>query len=117
MSPTLSARERSPREPVPLAAQEIEAFREALLGFRDERERQVADLTASPIAPDDPVAVSHHDAVRRILAEIDAALDRLDRGTFGLCLHCSGPIPKARLELVPFTTGCVDCMRMSTGRR
>jgi DnaK suppressor protein len=115
MSCTLSAVVRP--EPVRLTTDEVEAFREALRGFREEREQQLTELEARPVSPDDPVAVSHRDAVQRILGEIDAALDRLDRGTFGLCLHCSGPIPRQRLELVPFTTGCVDCMRHSTSRR
>jgi RNA polymerase-binding transcription factor DksA len=47
-----------------------------------------------------------------ILAEIAAALERLDKGTFGRCEECQGEIlPKARLKEVPYTRYCVDCAR------
>jgi RNA polymerase-binding transcription factor DksA len=45
------------------------------------------------------------------LEEITAALDRLDRGTFGKCEECQGPIPKARLQALPYTRHCVACAR------
>lgn len=34
---------------------------------------------------------------------------RLDEGTFGVCDNCGEPIPKARLEAVPYATTCVKC--------
>lgn len=43
------------------------------------------------------------------LHQIDHALARLDLGTYGKCEHCSAPIAKARLELLPFATSCVRC--------
>jgi RNA polymerase-binding transcription factor DksA len=47
-----------------------------------------------------------------ILAEIAAALDRIDNGTFGRCEECQGEImPKARLKELPYTRYCVDCAR------
>ena len=45
------------------------------------------------------------------LEEITAALDRIDRGTFGRCEECQGPIPKARLQALPYTRHCVACAR------
>jgi RNA polymerase-binding transcription factor DksA len=45
------------------------------------------------------------------LQEISAALDRLDRGTYGKCEECQGPIPKARLQALPHTRHCVACAR------
>ncbi len=48
----------------------------------------------------------------RILKEIDAALERLERGTFGRCEECRGPIqPKGRLKELPYTRYCVECAR------
>jgi RNA polymerase-binding transcription factor DksA len=47
-----------------------------------------------------------------ILAEITAALDRMDKGIYGLCEECKGEIlPKGRLKELPYTRYCVDCAR------
>ena len=35
------------------------------------------------------------------LIEVDAALDRIEKGTYGLCEKCGKPIEKARLEASP----------------
>ncbi|GAA4698550.1 TraR/DksA family transcriptional regulator [Nocardioides conyzicola] len=43
------------------------------------------------------------------LTEIDAALGRLDDGTYGVCAVCGQPIPAARLEVRPTATTCVGC--------
>jgi RNA polymerase-binding transcription factor DksA len=40
---------------------------------------------------------------------IDAALRKLEEGAFGVCEACGAPIPRARLELLPFTPVCVNC--------
>jgi len=48
----------------------------------------------------------------QMLAEIAAALDRIDNGTFGRCEECHGEIlPKARLKELPYTRYCVACAR------
>ena len=46
---------------------------------------------------------------RAKVAEIDAALDRVDAGTYGRCENCGDPIPKARLQAFPRATLCVAC--------
>jgi RNA polymerase-binding transcription factor DksA len=57
-----------------------------------ERER---DLTLSAQA---------RDAVR----QIDEALERFDRGVYGICIHSGQPIPKARLEAIPWAAERVE---------
>jgi RNA polymerase-binding transcription factor DksA len=48
----------------------------------------------------------------QMLVEIAAALDRIDKGTYGRCEECQGEIlPKARLKELPYTRYCVDCAR------
>lgn len=42
-------------------------------------------------------------------AEVDAALERVAAGTYGVCVVCGRAIPAARLEARPFATRCVDC--------
>jgi RNA polymerase-binding transcription factor DksA len=47
-----------------------------------------------------------------LLAEIAAALDRIDQGTFGRCEECQGEImPKARLKELPYTRYCFECAK------
>lgn len=47
----------------------------------------------------------------RLLAEIDAALQRIEEGTFGICGTCGQQVGEERLEAVPYTTQCIDCKR------
>ena len=59
----------------------------------------------------DPVAVSRAAALLRRMEEIDAALDRIDAGTYGTCVHCGTAIPPERLEFRPHAAGCVSCQQ------
>jgi DnaK suppressor protein len=43
------------------------------------------------------------------LAQVDAALARLDDGTFGQCIRCGSAIAAARLEALPWAAHCIDC--------
>jgi RNA polymerase-binding protein DksA len=45
------------------------------------------------------------------LAEIDAALERIEQGKFGRCEECGEAIPRARLQALPYTRHCVSCAR------
>ena len=47
----------------------------------------------------------------QVLVEIAEALNRIDQGTLGKCEECSSPIPKARLQALPYTRHCVNCAR------
>lgn len=42
------------------------------------------------------------------LDEVDHALAKFDKGTFGLCEVCRQPIAEARLEAMPATRFCID---------
>ncbi len=43
------------------------------------------------------------------LADIAAALERLDAGTYGVCENCGKPIATARLEARPYARTCIAC--------
>ena len=47
------------------------------------------------------------------LAAIDAALARLDAGTYGRCTSCRNAIAPERLEARPWAALCIDCQRAS----
>jgi len=44
-----------------------------------------------------------------VQAEVLAALQRIEDGTFGRCENCGRQIPKGRLDAVPYTRYCVRC--------
>jgi len=46
-----------------------------------------------------------------LLDEIDAALVRIEDGSYGRCTACGRPISEARLEAVPYATLCIDDKR------
>jgi RNA polymerase-binding protein DksA len=51
-----------------------------------------------------------------VLSEIDAALKRIEDGTYGQCSNCGRQIPQERLEARPYATLCIDCQRQREGR-
>jgi DnaK suppressor protein len=50
------------------------------------------------------------------LAHIDAALGRVEDGTYGSCENCGRPISPDRLEAMPWATLCIDCKRLAERR-
>ena len=48
---------------------------------------------------------------RRTLEAIEAALERIDAGTYGECIDCGEMIATRRLEALPFSTLCITCAR------
>ncbi len=71
------------------------ALRESL---RDRRRRLEVALRDTGTRPE----------LVRLLREVDGALDRLDRGAFGLCDTCHDPIETERLVVDPFLRTCLD---------
>jgi DnaK suppressor protein len=56
-------------------------------------------------------------AEQDILEELDDALHRIERGTYGTCESCGGAIAKARLTAKPFASLCIECrQRQEMGR-
>ena len=51
----------------------------------------------------------------QVLTAIDAALTRIEDGTFGTCANCGKPIAEERLEARPWATLCIDCKRKEEG--
>ncbi len=54
-------------------------------------------------------AVQLTSAEGRLLAAVNAALDRIEAGTYGTCLRCGGEIGVKRLEAMPSATQCIAC--------
>jgi RNA polymerase-binding transcription factor DksA len=89
----------------------LPALRSALLQQRRFRIEQLADLRTA--APDDPAQGEVVETLRRgarvALGGIEAALARIDRGTYGTCVRCEAPIPVERLEILPAVELCMSC--------
>jgi len=106
MTTTLTASPATaPAVPIALAD-----FRSLLTDLRADcvRGRQVAVAETARSLPD-PVAVTRAGHLLRTIGEIDAALLRIDDGSYGSCVHCGSPIPTERLVVRPFAAGCVTC--------
>ena len=51
------------------------------------------------------------------LAQVRSALDRMEDGSFGECLHCGNMIGEKRLDAVPWTPYCIECQeKIETGQ-
>jgi RNA polymerase-binding protein DksA len=111
-----------------LTAAEIRGFRALLLAKRAEifknvtrmedgtLRRQMSDLSNLPTHMAD-IGTDNYDwdftlglvdSERKLIMEIDSALDRIENGTYGICEGSSKPIPKARLKAIPWARYCVE---------
>jgi DnaK suppressor protein len=119
-----------------LSAADAKHFRELLLEkrreilknvteFEDEALRKsrldaTGDLSCMPIHMADlgtdnyeqEFALGLMDGERKLLREIDRALGRIEKKTYGICEGTGKPIPRARLEARPWTRYCVEYARM-----
>ena len=114
-----------------LSAQELNKFKEILLEKRQALLDDLGELRESDVASTlkdasgENSAYSFHmadvgtDNMERekafffatregkYLKQVDMALERIENGTFGICVDCQQTIPVARLEAVPTATRCV----------
>jgi RNA polymerase-binding transcription factor DksA len=51
-------------------------------------------------------------AARIVLADVEAALDRMDTGHYGRCIRCRRPVELHRLRICPQTVYCGECHRV-----
>ena len=61
------------------------------------------------------VSALETEAVQQI-AEIGAALQRLEAGTYGVCISCGEPVGEGRLKVRPAATQCRDCAELDHRR-
>ena len=119
-----------------LTTADIERFKQMLLEKRREilvnvnemedealkksRLDAAGDLSSMPIHMADigtdnyeqEFALGLMDSERKLLREIDNALQRIEQGTYGICEGTGKQIPKARLEAQPWARYCVEYARM-----
>ena len=86
-----------------MEAGDLGVFRSQLIERRDRIEAVRASVGESP-------------DLARLLGEVDAALDRMEHGTFGICDACHDTIEKDRLMADPLITLCIDHLNASQRR-
>ncbi len=57
------------------------------------------------------LSVSFAARYSNMLKQIDQALERVDKGSYSICEECGEKIDKKRLEILPFTSHCIQCQR------
>lgn len=57
------------------------------------------------------LALKQH--LERLLAQIEAAVRRIEQGVYGMCERCGQAILPERLEVLPYATTCVSCARVA----
>jgi DnaK suppressor protein len=104
---------------------DLDAVRTALVA---ERARLVEEVGETIIAPGQMTYGSQAAAASQVfeqqrdlalrdrataqLALVDAAMARIEEGTFGTCVRCGKPIPAGRLEALPWAAYCIECQRI-----
>ncbi len=78
----------------------------------DEEAPETGDADTATVTIDREMDYSLEENSAHVLKEIDAALGRLDDGTFGKCTRCGKQIGEERLEAMPYATLCIDCKRL-----
>lgn len=66
-----------------------------------------ADIATETYEREKDIALREDQRIR--LAEVDAALRRIDTGEFGRCTKCGREIPAERLQAMPFAARCLHC--------
>jgi RNA polymerase-binding protein DksA len=93
-----------------------------------ERDRLRAEVAEGIVAPDQMTYGSQAAAASQVfeqqrdlalrerneqhLAAVEAALRRLDEGTYGRCVRCGEPIAGERLAALPWASHCIGCQRI-----
>lgn len=102
----------------------LEHFRKKLLEMREdlisEADKTISGMSSEGNKYPDPTdrasaesernfELRIRDRERKLLSKIDAALERIEDESFGICDACGDDIATARLEARPVTTLCIGC--------
>ncbi|MCK8438270.1 hypothetical protein G3I77_36280 [Streptomyces sp. D2-8] len=105
-----------------LSAEDLAALRENLHEQRLFRQEQLR-LLAGPVtsraedrrqraAAQIEVRVKLTASARMVLTDVEAALNRMDEGSYGACHLCRRPIERERLMIVPQARYCARCQQV-----
>jgi RNA polymerase-binding transcription factor DksA len=83
--------------------------RDFLLKRRHRLRRQSGAAAGNHWLDTEAIPEPSGEEARRELAEIDAALQRIEQGSYGTCLACGGPMGLQRMRAIPEARYCVGC--------
>ncbi len=98
---------------------QLESIRSGLLGDVEKSNQSVKDSEIGQIADiSDDAARAYSRQLEGELGEqewkklkqVDLAIKKISDGEYGVCAQCESVIPEARLEVVPYTEFCTQCL-------
>lgn len=66
----------------------------------DENAQEISDYSTNSAA---------EKVLEKTLADIEGALSRIEKGTYGICKYCGQPIAPKRLQARPVASACIAC--------
>ena len=114
-----------------LSGERTERLRQLLLARRQEVQQQIDALLAQhradqtrlreeSVADTEDLSTQNSNSHQQLSIlevrnqmrlQLDAALQRLEEGAYGICEDCQKPISEERLKALPFARRCIDCQR------
>lgn len=80
-----------------------------MTNMTDEEESFPDPTDRASVESDRNFVLRIRDRERKLISKIREALDRIDKGTYGICEECGEEISEQRLLARPVTTLCIDC--------
>ncbi len=110
-----------------LSRRELGPIKKKLLEMRAQLLKTVRakkEMDMSPVDTGDEADQASHsverelmfelsDNERTMLDQIEAALRRMEKGSYGVCESCRKPIAPARIKALPFARYCISCQASS----
>ena len=75
----------------------------------------IADISADTFAQDMTLGLLENKGIA--IKEIEKALDRIEKKTYGVCEECGKEIGRKRLEYIPYARLCISCKMEDESRR
>ncbi|MFC8194436.1 TraR/DksA family transcriptional regulator [Streptomyces sp. NPDC057298] len=111
-----------------LSIDDLAALRENLHEQRLFRQEQLQQLSTAATTRADAlldrqaasqveVRVKLAASARMVLADVEAALTRMEQGRYGTCHLCRGPVALERLRIVPQARYCTRCQQVREADR
>jgi len=93
---------------------EIDSTEEALREDVD-KPGEISNLPTHPADQDvegldSEIAIAQNEAL--LLEQVEAALERIRAGTYGICQQCGDAIDPQRLHAIPYASHCINCARV-----
>jgi RNA polymerase-binding protein DksA len=92
-------------------AETLESLRVEHAAAQDDEIPETGMADTASVTIDREVDISIENTTSGMLHAIDAALGRIEDGSYGRCSRCGQQIAEDRLEAVPYATLCIDCKR------